>query len=265
MAGIKIGSTPVTKLYKGAVEQSKLYLGATLVLDNSGGVDNGRLFASDSGTDKMMEIDPDTLVVTNTSTQTYSGTPAGAGGTTNRLFMHVQSTDTTYEVDPDTLASINSYYESAYIQGMGGTSSTLYANNEGALGGKVVAIYEIDKDTLTYTANTHNQPYANPRGVGGTSDRLFLSTTDDILGDSDTIAEYDVDTDLVINEVAFRPDGASDNQLRDIGGTDSRLFVSWISPDYVYELDPDTFTIINTSGVQEVGGSVLGLGGMKSI
>jgi len=160
--------------------------------------------------------------------------------------------------------SINSYYESSLFYGLGGTADTLYSCHEGKYGGKVVGIYQIDPDTLAYSTTYWAQPYGTPRGIGGTYDRLFMSVVYAVNTTEDNIAELDTTTGLVIALHVFMPTGALKANIRGIGGTNSRLYVSNASTDKIYEIDPDTCVVLNESAQQVVGPSPTAVGGIKT-
>lgn len=255
MSGLKLNTTDVSKLCLGAIEVSKAYLGANIILEAAG--DLGQLFGVDSVTDRIYEIDADTLTVVTSNGLGWAGTPVGCGGIIGRLFVSRQDTDIFYEYDPDTLTSINSATPgSVLIFGIGGTATTLYANNDTG----DVGTYVVNPDTLLM-GTQYNQFDAIPRGIGGTYDRLFGTGT----VAEDKIYELNPSTGAVIDSVIFTPSGFVDSNIRDIGGTNTRLFVNRMDTDLAYELDLDTLTVINTSsnGLGSSLGSLQGLGGIK--
>jgi hypothetical protein len=250
------GTTELANIYVGSTEITSVYVGANQVW-NTVVADLGQLFGVDSTTDSIYEIDVDTLTVIRSKGLNWTGTPVGCGGIVGRFFVSRQDNDTFYEYDPDTLISINSATPgSVLVYGIGGTSTTLYTNNDSG----TVGTYVVNPNTLAL-GTRYNQFDTVPRGIGGTYDRLFGTGTS---GD-DAIYELNPSTGVVINAATFMPSGFVDGNIRDIGGTNNRLFVSRIDLDIVYELDQDTLTAINTSatGLGSSLGSLTSLGGVK--
>jgi hypothetical protein len=250
------GTTELANVYVGTTEITSVYVGTNQVWSTVV-ADLGQLFGVDSTTDSLYEIDVDTLTVITSNGLGWTGTPVGCGGIIGRLFVSRQETDTFYEYDPDTLTSINSATPgSMLVYGIGGTATTLYANNDTG----TVGTYVVNPDTLAL-GTRYNQFDAVPRGIGGTYDRLFGTGTDG----SDTIYELNPSTGATIDSVTFTPSGFTDGNIRDIGGTNTRLFVSRIDLDTVYELDLDSLTVINTSstGLGSSLNSLQSLGGIK--
>lgn len=249
------GTTELANVYVGTTEITSVYVGTTNVWTST--VEEGRLFACDSSADKAYEIDVDTLVVLNTSTATYTGAPSGIGGITGRLFMLENINDVYYELDPDTLVSLNSTSRSTSAEyGTGGTATKLYVNQDSG----TVGIYEVNPDTLAY-GTRYNQADTSPRGMGGTSDRLFSTGTGGNV--IDRIYEHDTSTLAVIATYTFQPTGYTVGLIKDIGGTNTRLYITRSDLDRIYELDPDTCNIINSSSQSVIGGSPAGVGGIK--
>jgi hypothetical protein len=250
------GTTELANIYVGTTEIQDIYVGTTNVWTQAV-AGEGRLFACDYSLDKAYEIDPDTLVVLNTSTATYAGTPYGIGGVIDRLYLLENTNNNTYELDPDTLTSINSRNRAIATSraGIGGTATKLYLCDDttGYLG-----IWEINTSTLNYVTQ-YTQPNATPRGVGGTYDRLFSTGT----SGGDYIYELNTSTLSVINSGLFTPTGYTNGGIRDIGGTNTRLYVVRSDLDRIYEIDPDTFSILNSSSQSVIGGSPAGVGGIK--
>ncbi len=248
------GTTELANIYVGTTEITSVFVKTNQVWS----VGEGRLFACDSSADKVYEIDPDTLVVINTSTTTYTGSPSGVGGIIDRLYMVNQTNDTIYELDPDTLTSINSRaFTNATQYGIGGTATKLYTNDDFA-GSE--GIYEINPNTLEY-GTRYNQADQSPRGIGGTYDRLFSTGINGNV--IDRIFEHDTSTLTVISTTTFSPTGWTSYLIRDIGGINSRLYVVRSDTDRIYEIDPDTKTVLNSSSQSVIGTSPIGVGGMK--
>ena len=82
---------------------------------------NGRLYHCDYSSDKIYELDPDTLLPINT-VNTPSTYPYGVGGTATRLYHCDITSSNLYELDTDTLLPINTVNTpSTYPTGVGGT------------------------------------------------------------------------------------------------------------------------------------------------
>jgi hypothetical protein len=248
------GTTELANIYVGTTEIQDIYIGTTNVWTQTV-AEEGRLFACDYSLDKAYEIDPDTLVVLNTSTTTYTGTPYGIGGIIDRLFMVENTNDMLYELDPDTLVSLDSASRLATRAGVGGTATKLYLNDDfaGAEG-----IWEVNPNTLLYSTK-YAQSNVTPRGIGGTYDRLFSTGT----SGGDYIYEHNTSTLAVTSTTLFQPAGYTAGGIRDIGGTNTRLYIVRSDLDRIYEIDPDTKTILNSSSASVIGGSPAGVGGIK--
>jgi len=107
----------------------------------------GRLYHCDVNTDKLYEIDPDTLLDLSSGGVTSPGTnPQGIGGISERLYHCDANLDKLYEIDPDTLLDISAggvNSPGSNPTGIGGISTRLYHCDA-----NLDKLYEIDPDTL---------------------------------------------------------------------------------------------------------------------
>jgi hypothetical protein len=150
------------------------------------------------------------------------------------------------EIDALTLLSINSgsYTD---VTGIGGIANRLYLTN-------ATILAETDPDTLLKISTDVTAPATNCYGLGGTVDRLFVSSNS-----SYRLYELDADTLLDITGGGVASPNTSP---AGIGGTVDRLYHCNIFSDTAYELDPNTLLQINAN-TNMIGSSPYGIGGIN--
>lgn len=161
-----------------------------------GGFDGNkpRLFCGASN--KVMELNPDTLEVIKTS-GFINNTCVGGGfdGKKFRLYYTTMTSEKIYEIDPDTFSSIKSVYSPGVEPlgiggGFDGNKLRLYHTDASRL-------YEIDPDTLKSIKTISKSFPSIPKDIGGGFDdtrlRIFCTETNE-----DTIKELDIETLQVI-------------------------------------------------------------------
>jgi len=176
----------------------------TVFTDNNpvrglGGI-RGRLYSTNTGEDRIRELDPDTLL-----SLSYAAAPDSyaelIGGTSDRLFVSDKLSSKIYELDVDTKLSINSASTpSTTTRGLGGTSSTLYLSDD-------TKVYIIDKDTLLPTSSVTT----SIRKLGGAVSRLYTLRSSGLF--TMDIIELDPTTLIDINTNALS------STYSDVGGT----------------------------------------------
>ena len=219
-------------------------------------VGEGRLYHCDSDSEKLYEIDPDTLLDISSGGVTSPSTrPRGIGGTSTRLYNCDSISDKLYEIDIDALLDISSggvTSPSSAPQGLGGTSTRLYHCDSVS-----AKIYEIDPDTLLdISSGGVTSPSTNPRGMGGTSTRLYHC-------DINTGKLYEIDPDTLLDISSGGVTSPSSTPLG-VGGTSTRLYHCDTNTDKLYEIDPDTLLDISSGGVTSPSSAPQGLGGIKT-
>ena len=214
----------------------------------AGALGPGRLFSNEIGDIVTYELDPDTLLQIG-SNPLVSGSWNGVGGSRTRLFMcATDSFDLVQELDPDTNNVINSVASPAGDpQGMGGISipnDRIYS-----LDRVTDLIYEHDQDTLLPISNATVPNTNEPRGIGGSDERLYTANT------NGSVYEIDPTTKLQISSAS------ATTQVQGVGGITERCFICNPLLDSNFEIDLDTKLPINT--VTSISTNPFGIGGIK--